>query len=279
VTINSQADATSLASCPYVSSTVLVSSEFEGPLILDGMQQIWQLLCESVGSITSLESSTLFLIEDTWTLSNLSEITNISLPMLNYTASVNFTNLPALNEIKLANSVETWKNSQLTISNTNLTSIPNFTDRYRTVEIHGNSQLNNVALWIHDCDSFNISFNGPTLNLDLPVFGSVEYDLVIQNCSSINLPSLEYSGRSGNLGRLLLSGNQFSSFSLNKLYKTSIQGGLSIVDNEQLTSFSLPALYDVGSLQIAGNPLLQEINLPVLTYIESNASLSGSFSR
>ena len=279
MTINSQADATSLASCPYVSSTVLVSSEFEGPLILDGTQQIWQLLCESVGSITSLESSTLYYIEDTLTLSNLSEITNISLPMLNYTASVNITNLPALNEIKLANSVETWKTSQLTISNTNLTSIPNFTDRYRTVEIHGNSQLNNVALWIHDCDSFNISLNGPTLNLDLSALGSVEYDLVIQNCSSINLPSLKYSGRGGNLGRLLLSGNQFSSFSLNKLYKTSIQGGLSIVDNEQLTSFSLPALYDVGSLQIAGNPLLQEINLPVLTYIESNASLSGNFSR
>ena len=296
VTISSQADATSLAACPEISSSILISSEFQGQLSLDGPTSIdGDVICESAGSIVSIESSSLYWINGELTLSNLTNLSSVVLPQLNSTGGINMSTLPVLNLFGVANVLD-GGGSNISISSTSLTSVPDL-NHYDRVSIYNNTQLRDITISSSQLGHLDVHSNGPALSLNLPNLKFTNHDLLIANCSSINMPLVTTIGLLG--GGLAISGYKFLSLSLTSI--SEIRGSATIVDNEGMISISLPALsqiddtLDISSnnelialalpglknvtdIYVSDNNLLQAISFPSLTWFD-NADMSGNFSR
>jgi hypothetical protein len=178
----------------------------------------------------------------------------------------------------------------MTISNTSLTSLPDFSG-YGLVNIFNNSQLQNIKLTAPELDSLYIYSNKPTLTVSLPYLANTQGDIVIQDFSSIDMPAVTQIG-----GSLVLEGSSLLSFSTIWLRDV---GSIMIADHKEMASISFPNLestdnfnisnnnalmsFDVPSLNsaadiyISGNSLLKTISFPQLIAFDS-AYLTGSFS-
>jgi hypothetical protein len=187
------------------------------------------------------------------TLTSLTVLSTLSFPELTSVGSIDWTALPALQELTFTTGVSTA--DSVTISNTQLNTLDGINlDQVTTFDINNNNYLKTISTQVGNITgSLNIEANGKNLTVDFPNL-EWAYNMTFRNCSNILLPSL--STVNGSLG---FYENYMSIVSAPNL--TSTGGSLAFVANPDLTNISMPLLTTVGGgFQIANNSALMIIN-------------------
>ena len=277
-TINSQADATALASCSTISGSVLVSSSAAGDISIDGPQQIkGSLICENAGGLTSLSSTSIGTITGDFTLTNLTLLSTLSMTDLVSVGTIGWTALPALSQLTFPATVSTA--TSVTISNTFLSTLDGINlDTVETLQIDNNNRLKTFSTQVSNVtSSVNINANGDSLVVTFPnlIWAA---NMTFRNVSSVSIPSLAVIN--GSLG---FYGNYMTSIcapNLTAVGDTATgSGSLAFVSNDKLANLTIPQLATVGgALQIANNTGLSSISFPALTTVGGAIDFFGNFS-
>ena len=273
MTINSQADATALASCSKIDGSVLVGPTASGNIALDGPSAIaGDLSVLNATGVTQLSSSTIQTIGGTFRLKSNTVLSSLAFGLLQNVHVITWSNLPNLELAPFAGGTLTVQ--MIFITNTSIGTLPLFNDttQMSTIDISNNPNLNDIYL-----DFFSVSTtvvlasNGPSAVCSFPLLNWAA-NMTLKDCSQLNIPDL--TTVNGSLG---LYDNSFTTFSAPVL--TSVGGLFAFDGNTVLTNLSTPELKDVGgALQIDGNSALDTIDLPALADVGGAISLTGSFS-
>jgi hypothetical protein len=279
-TINSQADATALASCSTISGSIVVGSTASGDISIDGPTEITgDLAVQNATEITSLSSSTIGTIGGTFTLDTLTLLSTLQFSALQTVETISWSALPNLGAITFPNGEITT--SHITITNTFLSSLDGLaTGVISTLDINNNPDLTSANFTITSItSSLNLAANGKATAFSFPQLHWAA-NITAKNCSQLNLPSI--SAVNGSLG---LYGNSFTDFSAPTLLSVGNTatgaGSLAIISNTALTGsgLSMPLLQSVGgALQVTDNTALSTVSFPDLTDIGGAVVLTGSFS-
>ena len=283
LTIAAASDATALASCTTYSGSVAVATDLSittdgsGHQILqvDGTEKI-------TNNLTIVGATTLGTIDfrslksiGGFELGSLTVLSTLSMPQLATVDSLNFTALPALQQLSFGN-VGIVEATSVLISNTGLGSLQglNNLETVNTFNINNNMALQNISLSVTSIkNSLDIEANDgfqSGLTTSFPQLLTAT-NLTFRNCSSVSLPSL--ANVSQDLG---FYGNTMESFIAPNL--TTV-GGLIFVDNVDLTNISIPELVSVnGSYQIANNTQLKKVDgFQKLDTIRGALDFTGNF--
>jgi len=103
----------------------------------------------------------------------------------------------------------------------------------------------------------------------------------VLNCpalTSINLSSLEKIIAGANEEALVFQNTKLNSVSISNLKK--LIGYLVVKDNSNMTSFSLPALFDgtINRIEVSGNNTLNSLSLPLISKITSDLTINNNSS-
>lgn len=209
-------------------------------------------------------------------LGQLTVLSDLSFPKLTTVTVMNFTALPALQQLAFGDNGITQADSIL-ITNTGLSSLQgiNNLQTISTFNVNNNAALQNISLQVTSIkNSLDIEANDgyiSGLTTSFPMLQTAQ-NMTFRNCSSVSLPSL--ANVTDDLG---FYGNTMESFMAPNL--TTV-GGLIFVDNTALTNISIPGLVSVnGSYQIANNTMLKKINgFTKLSVIKGALDFNGNFS-
>jgi hypothetical protein len=276
-TINSQADATQLASCSTISGSVVVSASASGVISLDGPQQITgDLICENAGGLTSLGSISLGSIGGSFTLNNLTLLSTLSMTDLQSVGTISWQALPALSQLTFPATVSQAKS--VTISNTFLSTLDGINlGTVDTLQIDNNNRLKTFSTQVANItQGLNINANGNSLDVSFPnlIWAA---NMTFRNISSISIPSL--ATVNGSLG---FYGNYMTSIAAPNLTTVGSYsdgtGSMAFVANAKLNNISMPSLTSVGGAdQIANNTDLGGISFPALSTVGGAIDFSGNF--
>ncbi|PWY93742.1 GPI-anchored cell wall organization protein Ecm33 [Aspergillus sclerotioniger CBS 115572] len=271
ITISSQSDLDSYATCPTLKGNVEISEHASGDLTLSGVYSITGgLSCTDGSNITSLSSSSLSSIGEAFKLDGLTTLTTLSFTNLTSVGSISWTALPELQALDFTKGVS--QAGSVEITNTGLTSLDGIS--LKTVgafDITENTNLKtvNVNELTNATGLINFAGNLDSLEIILPNLGTGT-NMTIRNVSGVSLPSLETL--SGQLG---FWGNTFNNFSAPNLTSTA---DLVFDDNTKLANISMPVLKTVnGGFQIARNDKLKGIDFPDLKEVTGAIDFSGDF--
>jgi hypothetical protein len=225
--------------------------------------------------LTTLSGTDLNSIGATLSLTGLTILSTLSFPSLISVHSIQWTDLPALEQLTFTQGVSTANN--ILISDTQLNSLSGIDlQTAENVNINNNGGLSLIKTHIVNItQSLTISANAQNLQVEFPnlIFA---YNMTIQNISSISIPSLTSVNTS-----LGFYGNYFND--LNPVMApnlTSVGGELAFVANADLTNISLPALTSVGGgVTIANNSALMTIDGFSSLETTGAINISGNFSR
>lgn len=277
-TINSQADASALASCSTFQGNIVVGPGASGIISIDGPQQITgNLVCEDAGGLTSLGSTTIGSIGGAFNLNNLTLLSTLSMGALKSASTINWVALPALSQLNFPATVT--RSKSVTISNTFLSTLDGINlETVQTLQIDNNNRLKTFSTQVSNVtSSLNINSNGNNLDVSFPNLVRAA-NMTFRNVSTVSIPSLAIVD--GSLG---FYGNYMPSVSAPNITsvgsKADGQGSLAFVANGKLANVSMPLLKTVGgAVQIANNSALTSISFPSLTYVGGAIDFSGNFS-
>ena len=283
LTITASADASGLASCTTYSGSVAIPTGLSVPtdqnghqdLSIDGVQVITgNLTVTNAIMLASLSFGSLQSIGG-FELGGLTVLSELSMPQITKVNQLNFTALPALQQLSFGNKGITQANSIL-ITNTGLSSLQgiNNLEQVDFFNVNNNPSLQNISLQVTSIkNSLDIEANDgyvTGLQTSFPLLETAQ-NMTFRNCSSVLLPSL--ANVSEDLG---FYGNSMQNFAAPNL---TTCGGLIFVDNTDLTNISLPALTSINaSYQIANNTQLKIINgFQKLSIIGGALDFNGNF--
>ncbi|RKF63751.1 Protein ecm33 [Erysiphe neolycopersici] len=277
-TINSQADASALASCSVVSGNIVIGPSAAGTISIDGPQQLnGNLICENAGGLTSLGSTTINAISGSFELKNLTLLSTLAMGSLRSVNSINWEALPALSQLNFPATVT--KAKSVLISNTFLSTLDGINlETVQTLGINNNNRLKTFSTQIANVtSSLDINSNGNNLDVSFPNLIRAA-NMTFRNVSTVSIPSLAIVDGSlgfyGNYVPSIIAPNLTSVGS-----KADGQGSLAFVANTKLTNISMPLLKTVGgAVQIANNLALTGISFPSLSYVGGAIDFSGNFS-
>lgn len=271
-TIQNSGDASALARCSTFSGSVAVATGTTDTLRIPSVRRITgDVIAENVAGIPSLEASDLEMIDGSFTLTNLTILSNLNMPRLTDVGRIIWEGLPNLPQLSFTSQVKTALS--VSIQNTFLSSLEGI--NLETVEsfvVANNGFLNEINLQLANVsDQFTLEANGPQLVVALPnlIWGN---EMNFLNCSSVNIQSLETTN--GSLG---FYSNFFTEISAPNL--TEVANSLSFVANSELSNITFPQLRSVGGgLLIANNSQLENINgFPALETIGGALDFNGQF--
>ena len=283
LTITASADASGLASCTTYSGSVAIPTGLSVPtdqnghqdLSIDGVQVITgNLTVTNAIMLASLSFGDLQSIGG-FELGGLTVLSELSMPQITKVNQLNFTALPALQQLSFGGTGITQAASIL-ITNTGLSSLQgiNNLEQVDFFNVNNNPSLQNISLQVTSIkNSLDIEANDgyvTGLQTSFPLLETAQ-NMTFRNCSSVLLPSL--ANVSEDLG---FYGNTMQSFAAPNL---TTCGGLIFVDNTDLTNISLPALTSINaSYQIANNTQLKIINgFQKLSIIGGALDFNGNF--
>ena len=225
-----------------------------------------QLASLSFGSLQSIGG---------FELGGLTVLSELSMPQITKVDQLNFTALPALQQLSFGGTGLTQANSIL-ITNTGLSSLQGINNLQEVdfFNVNNNPSLQNISLQVTSIkNSLDIEANDgyvTGLQTSFPLLETAQ-NMTFRNCSSVSLPSL--ANVSEDLG---FYGNTMQSFAAPNL---TTCGGLIFVDNTELTNISLPMLTSINaSYQIANNTQLKIINgFQKLSIIGGALDFNGNF--
>lgn len=269
-TINSQADAAQFTSCSSISGTVMVSSTASGAITLDGPSTIGDLVVNNATGLTSLASSTIAQIEGTFSLTDLTLLSNLQFGDLTAVKTIDFSGLPTLSQLQFSSTVS--EAESVTISNTFLGSLDGIDlATVATLNINNNLHLTSFTTSIANItQSAVFNANGQGLVVQFPnlIWAA---NLTFRDITNLTISSLE--AVNGSLGFYETSLASISAPNL-----TSVGSSLAFVDNTALTNISMDRLSSVGGAdQIANNTLLGAISFPSLADVGGAIDFTGNF--
>lgn len=228
---------------------------------------------ENNGAIITLASTSLASISGTFTLSNVTLLSTLSMPSLTSVGSIKWQSLPALNELTFTDGVSSA--DSVIISDTFLQTLDGIDlDSVGTMDINNNFRLTKFDTSLKNLStSLNIQANGAELSVSMPNLIWIA-NMTIANVTKFSTPSLEIVN-----GSARFDSNYFTSFSAPNMTAAS-SGDISFINNADLTNISFPALKNVGGgLTIVNNTALEEIDdFPVLANVGGAIKLGGNFS-
>ncbi|KAI2606082.1 uncharacterized protein GGS25DRAFT_523749 [Hypoxylon fragiforme] len=274
-TINSQADATQIASCSKVDGDVVIGTNAGPDIDLGGkLTEIGGALrAEHNGLLNSLQSSSLETIGGSFWLQNVTKLSSLVFTSLGEVGSIDWATLNALPQPTFGNPGIT-KAKSVTISDTFIESIDGINvESLSDMNINNNRRLGKFSTSIKSLtNTLYVQANGLNLTMEMPNLEWIA-NMTIANVTSFSVPSLHTVN-----GSMRFDSNYFENFIAANL--TEIQDGdLSFVSNPELTNISIPALERVGGgFTIANNTALEKIDgFAALNEIGGAVKLRGSF--
>jgi hypothetical protein len=276
ITINSQADASPLASCTSVPGSIVVGPNAVDVLSLDGPTTVGSVICENAGGLTSLGSTTIQAINTDFTLTNLTLMSTLNFDKLTAAKNIKFSALQALSQFTFPAIIT--KATTVLITNSFITKLDGINlASVATLDINNNNRLQKFDTQIANVTTqLTIDSNGQALEVTFPNLKTVG-NATFRNASLVFIPSL--ATVSGAIG---FYGCNFASLAAPNLTSVGTAGanggGIAIVANSRLANISFPMLSSAaGAVQIANNTKLSAIDLPVLSTVGGAIDLSGNF--
>jgi hypothetical protein len=222
--------------------------------------------------MTGLSGADLNSIGGAFELQGLTILSTLGFPSLTSVKSINWIDLPGLQELTFTQGVSTA--NDVVISDTQLNSLTGINlQTVENININNNPYLTLINTQITNVtQSFTIDANAQNLKVELPnlIFA---FNMTLRNISSISIPSLESVNTT-----LGFYGDYLTSIMAPNL--TSVGGDLAIVANAELTNISMPELTTVGGgLTIANNSALLTIDGFSSLKTTGAINMSGNFSR
>ncbi|KAL2269149.1 hypothetical protein VTJ83DRAFT_3995 [Remersonia thermophila] len=273
-TVNSQAEATKLASCRTVRGSVVLGKQTGAAIDISGPQQITgDLRVEDNGDLETLSSSTLTSVGGAFVLKNVTKINAINFSKLTSVRALQWQSLSLLSSITLG---PLSSADEVTISDTVLQSLEGIDlTNVKKFNINNNRRLQQFSSKLATLDEeLIIQANGIGLGLtvDLPnlVWAA---NMAIANVTKFSVPSLKVVN-----GSARFDSNFFESFSAPNLTHTE-KGDISFVGNAALNNLTFPRLTVIGGgLLVANNTALDEINaFSKLERVGGAIKLRGNF--
>jgi len=272
-TIQNAGDASALSGCSTFSGSIAIATGTTDSIALDGIQKIQgSLIANNVTGMSSLSASTLQTITDTFSLQDMTILTNLNFPVLTNVETIDWNALAALSGLSFTNGVQTA--STVMIQDTQLQSLSGINLQVvDTMFITNNNYLNNINMQLGNVStSLTIEANGRNVTANFPNM-MWAYNITMRNITSVSMPSL--GSVNGSLG---FYSNEFASLSTPNL--TRVGGSLSFVSNTDLSSIDMPSLTTIGGgFQIANNTDLSSVEFDKLKSIGGALDYSGNFTK
>lgn len=271
-TVNSQAEATKLASCRTVKGSVLIGTISGSSIDISGPQEITgDLSVLDNGDLENFQSSSLRTVGGAFTLRNVTKLSTLTFSSLTSVRALAWQSVTNLNSVTLG---PLSKADEVTISDTfldtltglNLTSV-------NKLDINNNRRLKKFSTGLENLsDILNIQANGIGLDVDLPDLTWIS-NMTIANVTKFSVPSLQVVN-----GSIRFDSNYFETFSAPNLTHTE-SGDISFVGNGALLNMTFPKLTSIGGgLLIANNTGLDKVTyFPKLTDVGGAIKLRGNF--
>ncbi len=271
-TVNSQADATKLASCGTVKGSIVVGPLAGSNLDLSGFKAVTgDLSVLNNGVLETLVSSTLTTVGGAFTMNNVTKLNTLNFASLTSVGSLKWQSVTNLNAVTLG---PLTKADEVTISDTFLDTLTGIDlTTVRTLDINNNRRLKTFASKLGSLsDNLNIQANGIGLDISLPSLIWIA-NMTIANVTKFSVPSLKVVN-----GSARFDSNYFESFSAPNLTHTE-SGDISFVGNGALINMTFPKLTAIGGgLLIANNTGLDQVTFfPKLTDVGGAVKLRGNF--
>lgn len=272
-TIETQSDADGIANCKTIDGKVNIKSTFGQGLSLNGIEKIkGDLMCDSCPDISSISADSLSSIGGNFTLSNVTSLTDLNMPMLTSIGKIKFDAVPRLTSLSFDKGVD--ETADVTITNTGLTSLSGITlKKVGQLNIQANPDLKTIELGDLKNASgvINLSFNKDSLQVKFPNLGSAK-GLNLANITSVEVPSLEEVD-----GEINISGTKFKEF---KAPNLTTSGDIGFKRNSELTNIDLSGLKTInGGFRISLNDKLDVIQLNSTKVVKGAIDFSGKFSK
>ncbi|KAL2021791.1 hypothetical protein VTK56DRAFT_6565 [Thermocarpiscus australiensis] len=271
-TVNSQAEATKLASCRTVDGTVVVGPEAAGNIDISGPREITgDLKILNNGVLETFQSSSLATIGGAFTMNNVTKLASLSLAKLTSVKTLAWQSLTNLNSLNLG---PLTKADEVTVSDTFLNTLDGIDlTTVKKFDINNNRRLTKFSTQLGSLsDNLNIQANGLSLEIDLPKLIWIA-NMTIANVTKFSAPSLRVVN-----GSARFDSNYFESFNAPNLTETQ-SGDISFVGNGKLANMTFPKLTSIGGgLLIANNTELLKVDgFPELEQVGGAIKLRGSF--
>lgn len=225
--------------------------------------------------MTGISSRDLTTISQQFQLFGLTILASLDMPSLSSVGAINWTTLPALQELSFTNQVK--QANDVYISDTQLKSLDGINlEKVNKFDVNNNKYLTKIETQLGNIsEALNIQANGKDLTVAFPNLVWA-YNMTFWNCSSVSVPSLASVNQS-----MGFRGNFFEKFSAPNLTRTGSGGTLVFTDNNQLTNISFPVLKQIGgTFQIANNSELKSIDgFPQLATVGGAIEISGDFTK
>jgi hypothetical protein len=270
-TVSTQSDADALDSCTTISGDIKIKSDFSGTLTLSGIEKITgSLTGTNCTALTGIIAPSLVSISDSFTLNEVTLLTELSFAELTTVGEINWEALPALESLTFTTGVTDA--GDVIITNTGLTSLDGISlETVGKFQITDNTNLKtiNINNLKNATDLVNFAGNWNKLEIEFPNLESAS-NMTFRNISSVSMPSLEKLK-----GQLGFWGTEFKTFSAPNLTTTA---DLTFNDNSALTNISMPVLKTVeGGFVVTRNDKLSDIDLPKLETVSGAIDFSGTF--
>lgn len=271
-TVNSQADASKLASCKIVKGNLIIGSESGASIDISGPEQITgDLRVEKNEQITTLMSTTLQTVGGQFKLNKVTGLNTVDFGKLTTVQSIYWVAATRLDTVTLG---PLTKAETIRVSDTFLSSLDGFALKsVGSFNIDNNRRLQKYTSQLTDLsDELVIQANGIDLEVDLSNLNWIA-NMAIANVTKFSVPSLKVVN-----GSAKFDSNYFTSFSAPNLTKTET-GDISFVGNGFLKNMTFPKLTEIaGGLLIANNTGLDRITFfPKLEKISGAVKLRGNF--
>jgi hypothetical protein len=256
IVIQNQGDVRPISNCQTVTGNIVIAETTTGTIDLSGIQRIQgSLICQNARELTGISSRDLTIIGEQFNLYGLTILSALDLPALSRVGSLNWTALPALQELSFNSQVR--QAEDVFISNTNLKSLDGINlETVRKFDVNNNQYLAKIDTQLGNIsEALNIQANSPDLAVSFPNLVWA-FNMTFWNCSSVRLPSLLTVNQS-----MGFRGNQFESFTAPNLTRTGERGSLVFVGNGRLSNITFPQLETIGGdLLVANNTELKAID-------------------
>lgn len=272
-TISTSAEATALAECETFAGDLVVA-KVEGEISLDGLNQVTgDLTASVVNDLTAVTADSLQTVGGQLSFRYADNLATVHLPVLRNIGTLSLLDLPSLRVIDAGEDGFT-NVSSVTIRRTGLENLDWLRpDTLEDIRIEENLNLTKVTLGgLSLVKSYLTLENVPGVSFSVPDL-EIAYNVSIQGCETVNLPSLSRVNRS-----ISFIDNSFQRLELAKLQ--DVGGQLMLWNNSALSTVSLPILANVsGDVVISANSELNTPAFPELSIVEGDISANGSFSK
>lgn len=258
--------------CEVIDGNFIIEN-YESPIIqLDKLQEInGNFIILKSPKLVRIEIPNLVKISNELKIHQLTSLSLISFPKLNYVKSLNWKVLPILSNIRFSNEISNVEN--IRISDTSLIGFTGFqTKTVKNLDINNNRFLEVVNSNVENIQGkLHIVSNAKNMKVHLPNLSTVN-NISINDVAELNLSNLTEINES-----FSLVNNQIANLKLPNLNK--VGGTFSLLKNHELQNVDLSKLTEInGGLMLINNTKIKDVSfLKSLQIIDGGLEINGNF--